>query len=776
MKHAVAKKMDLTSNSSSKKDEEKISKPGTPPLVNLSPPHTPQPVPRTPQPDSDSEKRQGVALEADNEPSASQNSPPTKENETFFKSRKSAQLHREPGLPLINLASLRKKFNTITAVFNKDSNVKVESKSVPPKRRSKSDLILPMNDKIKHQTKLSLDDNSLAIAAKKYQLENEAKNRQSIVLQEPAAKPPSSPKPLPHAPRPQRYKLVPPNPAIVNFDKNAATDLPERPATAAPQPAQPLNLITKPRSGSGSGTPRSDLSTPRSAFAESSTPRSESSTPRTNFSTPRANFAESSTPRSESSTPRSESSTPRTNFSTPRANFAESSTPRSETSTPRSESSTPRSEYHTPRSETSTPRSEYSTPRSEFSTPRSDFHTPRSESSTPRSNFGESPSTKPRSESGQSTNAAPTVQFTIPHGHPTNAPASGIALGKRRSGSVGRPSIAPSVNAGPSANGQITNATSPVAKSSAASSARPRSGSVGRPIPTHEPPTLMSQHRNKSPQPTPYKSALPGPNSQQPPSYKPQAKPKQLPVAPHTQSANNSRPTTPANGPINSRPTSPFISPPGPINSRPTSPINSTGQTTNKTNPSPIPINANKPKPQPSTPSQPTSRPIPSLVPTGPKISSHPIPILTKSKSVPDSRKSIVMDEPPSHKCTRCKKPFASPSDPPDTPYRIVSTNDAYYHPACFMCAHCGKTIETAYVTRDQNSYHRDCAASIAHTCSVCNKPILSQYLEFMGKIIHKECFTCVSCKEPLAKIGSKYVELDGNSYCLECTKNRPPK
>nr|XP_048681197.1 filamin-binding LIM protein 1 isoform X2 [Caretta caretta] len=74
------------------------------------------------------------------------------------------------------------------------------------------------------------------------------------------------------------------------------------------------------------------------------------------------------------------------------------------------------------------------------------------------------------------------------------------------------------------------------------------------------------------------------------------------------------------------------------------------------------------------------------------------------------------------------------------------------YHPECFMCSVCGRSIgDESFAMNDQNEVHcvDDFYRKYASICSVCETPIIPQEgkdayrVECMGRSFHESCYRC---------------------------------
>ncbi|CAG4946887.1 unnamed protein product [Colias eurytheme] len=90
------------------------------------------------------------------------------------------------------------------------------------------------------------------------------------------------------------------------------------------------------------------------------------------------------------------------------------------------------------------------------------------------------------------------------------------------------------------------------------------------------------------------------------------------------------------------------------------------------------------------------------------------------------------------------------------------------YHVQCFRCEHCNTNLQgNPFYDVDGQPY---CEADYYETlekCSVCNKPILDRILRATGKPYHPTCFTCVVCGKSLDGIPFT-VDAMNQIHCIE--------
>ncbi|CAM2104351.1 unnamed protein product [Caretta caretta] len=102
------------------------------------------------------------------------------------------------------------------------------------------------------------------------------------------------------------------------------------------------------------------------------------------------------------------------------------------------------------------------------------------------------------------------------------------------------------------------------------------------------------------------------------------------------------------------------------------------------------------------------------------------------------------------------------------------------YHPECFMCSVCGRSIgDESFAMNDQNEVHcvDDFYRKYASICSVCETPIIPQEgkdayrVECMGRSFHESCYRCENCRIPLSTEPAENgcYPLDSHILCKPC-------
>uniref|UniRef100_A0A1B0FII6 LIM zinc-binding domain-containing protein n=1 Tax=Glossina morsitans morsitans TaxID=37546 RepID=A0A1B0FII6_GLOMM len=105
---------------------------------------------------------------------------------------------------------------------------------------------------------------------------------------------------------------------------------------------------------------------------------------------------------------------------------------------------------------------------------------------------------------------------------------------------------------------------------------------------------------------------------------------------------------------------------------------------------------------------------------------------------------------------------------------RVVGENsgctamDQIYHIACFTCSQCQINLQgKAFYALEDKPYCEYDYLQTLEKCSVCMKPILERILRATGKPYHPQCFTCVVCRKSLDGIPFT-VDATNQNYCIE--------
>lgn len=93
---------------------------------------------------------------------------------------------------------------------------------------------------------------------------------------------------------------------------------------------------------------------------------------------------------------------------------------------------------------------------------------------------------------------------------------------------------------------------------------------------------------------------------------------------------------------------------------------------------------------------------------------------------------------------------------------------DQVFHVDCFTCIICNNKLRgQPFYAMEKKAYCEPCYINTLEQCSVCSKPILERILRATGKAYHPHCFTCVMCHRSLDGIPFT-VDAGGLIHCIE--------
>uniref|UniRef100_A0A8B9FJ45 LIM domain containing preferred translocation partner in lipoma n=1 Tax=Amazona collaria TaxID=241587 RepID=A0A8B9FJ45_9PSIT len=93
---------------------------------------------------------------------------------------------------------------------------------------------------------------------------------------------------------------------------------------------------------------------------------------------------------------------------------------------------------------------------------------------------------------------------------------------------------------------------------------------------------------------------------------------------------------------------------------------------------------------------------------------------------------------------------------------------DQVFHVECFTCMMCNSKLRgQPFYAVEKKAYCEPCYINTLEQCSVCTKPIMERILRATGKAYHPHCFTCVMCHRSLDGIPFT-VDAGGNIHCIE--------
>lgn len=111
--------------------------------------------------------------------------------------------------------------------------------------------------------------------------------------------------------------------------------------------------------------------------------------------------------------------------------------------------------------------------------------------------------------------------------------------------------------------------------------------------------------------------------------------------------------------------------------------------------------------------------------------------------------------------CAKCKESVVGVSSG-------CTAMDQIWHTACFACHHCAINLQgKPFYCMDGKPYCEDDYLNTLEKCCVCTKPILDRILRATGKPYHPMCFKCVICGKSLDGIPFT-VDATNQIHCIE--------
>ncbi|KAJ8390377.1 hypothetical protein AAFF_G00107710 [Aldrovandia affinis] len=93
---------------------------------------------------------------------------------------------------------------------------------------------------------------------------------------------------------------------------------------------------------------------------------------------------------------------------------------------------------------------------------------------------------------------------------------------------------------------------------------------------------------------------------------------------------------------------------------------------------------------------------------------------------------------------------------------------DQVFHVDCFTCTTCGSKLRgKPFYAMEKKAYCEPCYVNTLETCSVCAQPIMERILRATGKAYHPHCFSCVVCHRSLDGIPFT-VDAANQIHCIE--------
>ncbi|KAG7456863.1 hypothetical protein MATL_G00240320 [Megalops atlanticus] len=93
---------------------------------------------------------------------------------------------------------------------------------------------------------------------------------------------------------------------------------------------------------------------------------------------------------------------------------------------------------------------------------------------------------------------------------------------------------------------------------------------------------------------------------------------------------------------------------------------------------------------------------------------------------------------------------------------------DQVFHVDCFTCATCSSKLRgKPFYAMDKKAYCEPCYVNTLECCNVCGQPIMERILRATGKAYHPHCFCCVVCHRSLDGIPFT-VDASNQIHCIE--------
>lgn len=93
---------------------------------------------------------------------------------------------------------------------------------------------------------------------------------------------------------------------------------------------------------------------------------------------------------------------------------------------------------------------------------------------------------------------------------------------------------------------------------------------------------------------------------------------------------------------------------------------------------------------------------------------------------------------------------------------------DKVYHIECFICQTCAQKLRgQPFYALEGGAFCENCYINSLEKCSTCSKPITDRILRATGKPYHPECFTCVVCGKSLDGVPFT-VDATNQIHCIE--------
>ncbi|XP_041119118.1 lipoma-preferred partner homolog isoform X2 [Polyodon spathula] len=123
------------------------------------------------------------------------------------------------------------------------------------------------------------------------------------------------------------------------------------------------------------------------------------------------------------------------------------------------------------------------------------------------------------------------------------------------------------------------------------------------------------------------------------------------------------------------------------------------------------------------------------------------------------------MEHPPSEeyfgRCSRCSENVVGEGSG-------CTAMDQVFHVECFTCVTCSRKLRgQPFYALEKKAYCEPCYTNTLEQCNICKTPIMERILRATGKAYHPHCFTCVECHRSLDGIPFT-VDAGNHIHCIE--------
>uniref|UniRef100_A0AAZ3RMY0 LIM zinc-binding domain-containing protein n=1 Tax=Oncorhynchus tshawytscha TaxID=74940 RepID=A0AAZ3RMY0_ONCTS len=179
-------------------------------------------------------------------------------------------------------------------------------------------------------------------------------------------------------------------------------------------------------------------------------------------------------------------------------------------------------------------------------------------------------------------------------------------------------------------------------------------------------------------------------------------------------------------------------------------------------------------RPQPSYTAAPTQQGFPQPVPKKTYITDPPASLVPPAPSGARPEEELErltkkmlydMDNPPTEeyfgRCASCGDNVVGEGTG-------CTAIDQVFHVDCFICMTCsGRLRGKPFYAVEKKAYCEPCYINTLESCNICSKPIMERILRATGKAYHPHCFTCVVCQRSLDGIPFT-VDAANHIHCID--------